>query len=189
MDSFNSKHLPLNHRETLTPLSFSNVVRALGQQLPGASNAVLNRLNNPFLNVLFNNPAKFQDQSGVVELTPGMFGPSLNMQGYGPDAVRAQIDIGNRSVSVGKGPFDATFGYGNAPIPRGEGYGSTMQEMVSPPSDSYWARLGFKFPAPVVAKPDDTIETEHIPAPLTPAQQFLEESLNKYKQENPDLVS
>lgn len=183
MDPFNSEQFPLSHRATSTPFNFSNVVGTLGQQVPKASNVVLDRLNNPLLNILFNNPAKFQDQSGVVELVPGMFGPSLNMQAYGPDAVRARIDIGNRSVSVGKGPFDATFGYGGAPIPRGRGYGPLMQES---PSDSYWARLGFEFPASVIDKPADISETEQIPAPLTPAQQFLEESLNKYKQENPE---
>lgn len=183
MDPFTSNDAFLTHGVTGTPLTFKNVVNKLGQQVSSASDVVLNKVNNPLLNVLFNKSARFQDQSGIVDLVPGMFGPALNMQGYGPDGVRAQIDIGNRSVSVGKGPFDATFGYGQAPIPRGEGYGPTG--FVSSP-DSYWGRLGFRFPAKDVPKPADQTESEQTPAALSPAQQFLEESLSTYMKKNPE---
>lgn len=108
-----------------------------------ASEVQKRKINNPALGLSLGVPTFLRDDTGQVILMPG---GGISIQPVNRSAIRATLNADQKAISVGKGPFDLTVGYGIAPGPKGVGVPAdpTHKSFVYRPHE-YWARLGFEF--------------------------------------------
>jgi len=117
-----------------------NLLRRAGDFVRQSANKVAGTINNPILNAGLGLPTSFRDATGSVILAPGGV---LDIRPTDPNAIRATLNPLSRSISLGKGPFDLSVGYGAAPVEIPTG----TQPMFGAPE--YWGRLGFTFGRPI----------------------------------------
>lgn len=120
-----------------------NLMRRAGGLLQEFATEAARKINNPALGLGLGVPTVLRDDTGEVILTPG---GGISFQPENRNAIRATLDPIQRAISVGKGPFDLSVGYGIAPGPMGVGEPQDPwhKDFVRR-TPEYWARLGFEF--------------------------------------------